>query len=160
MLAGRRRASAGEVDKAKLDAEDRAVDLRLGANVRLRRKMLGMTQSVLADHLGLTFQQIQKYERGVNRIAGSTLLRIAGALNCTVDDLFEGAGPPAVAKIAAGGVDPNSLQEVATEFLTSRGGLALASAWQKMSEANRSSLLAAARAFARSPKGMVDRLDG
>lgn len=56
------------------------IDVAIGARIRLRRRGLGMTQEVLAQHLGLTFQQVQKYEKGVNRVSGSTLVRVAGAL--------------------------------------------------------------------------------
>ena len=134
---------------ADLDAEDREVDIRLGANVRLRRKLLGMSQGQLAAHLGLTFQQVQKYERGVNRISGSTLLRIAGALHCRVDDLFEGTAPPAAAKIAAGGGEmAPTPHAAATAFLATPGGLALAKAWARMGEDHKRALLAAAKAFA------------
>lgn len=133
---------------ANLDAEDRALDVRVGENVRLRRKLLGMTQGGLADHLGLTFQQVQKYERGVNRIAASTLWRVAGALNCEVGDIFEGAAPPAVAKIAAGG-ETLTPGDVATAFLGADGGLELAGLWGRLAKDRRRAVLAVAKALAR-----------
>ncbi len=61
-------------------SEPDPIDIAIGARIRLRRRGLGMTQEVLAQHLGLTFQQAQKYEKGVNRVSGSTLVRVAQAL--------------------------------------------------------------------------------
>lgn len=63
------------------------IDVAVGARVRLRRKTLGLSQSALADHLGLTFQQIQKYERGTNRISASMLVRAAEKLETSVSAL-------------------------------------------------------------------------
>ena len=63
------------------------VDLLVGARIRLRRKMLGLSQSALADALGLTFQQVQKYEKGTNRVSASKLSQIAKKLECTVAHL-------------------------------------------------------------------------
>jgi transcriptional regulator with XRE-family HTH domain len=70
------------------------LDLNVGARIRLRRKALGITQSQLADALGLTFQQVQKYERGVNRVSASVLVKIAQRLDCPVSYLLgeEGGG--------------------------------------------------------------------
>lgn len=60
------------------------VDIAIGARMRLRRKTLGMSQGVLADRIGVSFQQVQKYERGANRVSGSTLVAVAGALDTSV----------------------------------------------------------------------------
>lgn len=68
------------------------VDAHIGARVRMRRLMMGMSQEKLADALDLTFQQIQKYEKGVNRIGGSRMTQIAKVLEVPVAFLFEGAG--------------------------------------------------------------------
>jgi len=72
-----------------------AVDRRLGQRVRSRRLEIGMSQEALADLLGVTFQQVQKYEKGVNRIAASRLFAIAAALDMPIERFFEGlaAGP-------------------------------------------------------------------
>ena len=56
------------------------LDVAIGARVRARRRMLGMSQTALGEELGVTFQQIQKYERGINRISGSTLVRLGRVL--------------------------------------------------------------------------------
>ncbi len=60
------------------------IDIAIGARMRLRRKSLGISQSVLSDRVGVSFQQIQKYERGANRVSGSMLVSIALALDTTV----------------------------------------------------------------------------
>jgi transcriptional regulator with XRE-family HTH domain len=66
------------------------LDVALGRNIRLRRKSLGMSQSALGEAVGLTFQQVQKYERGKNRVSFSKLAGIAGALQCRISDLIDG----------------------------------------------------------------------
>ncbi len=68
------------------------VDQELGARVRRRRLELGMSQERLAELLGVTFQQVQKYEKGVNRIAASRLYDIAHALDMPAARFFEGLG--------------------------------------------------------------------
>jgi transcriptional regulator with XRE-family HTH domain len=67
-----------------------AVDKKLGQRVRSRRLEIGMSQEKLAELLGITFQQVQKYEKGVNRIAASRLFDIAAALQQPVSRFFEG----------------------------------------------------------------------
>jgi transcriptional regulator with XRE-family HTH domain len=75
------------------------IDVRLGANVRELRKSRGISQVRIAEKIGLTFQQIQKYERGVNRISVSTLLRLCSALDVSASALIaELAGEPANAE--------------------------------------------------------------
>ena len=60
------------------------IDVGVGARIRIRRRELGISQSALGQHLGLTFQQIQKYERGANRVSASMLVRTAACLECSV----------------------------------------------------------------------------
>lgn len=64
------------------------LDIALGSRVRLRRKELGMSQDQLARSVGITFQQVQKYEHGTNRISFSRLVEICDALECSVGDLI------------------------------------------------------------------------
>jgi transcriptional regulator with XRE-family HTH domain len=66
-------------------------DAHVGQRVRMRRLMLGMSQSNVADALGVTFQQLQKYEKGVNRISASRLQHISQILQVPVTFFFEGA---------------------------------------------------------------------
>lgn len=70
------------------------MDIALGAAVRIRRRTIGMSQEALAEQCGVSFQQIQKYENGANRISFSRLVQISKALRCRVTDLmdvFDGA---------------------------------------------------------------------
>lgn len=69
------------------------VDEHVGARVRLRRAVLGLSQEELSDQLGITFQQIQKYERGANRISASRLFHIAQVLGVGVEYFFDGFNP-------------------------------------------------------------------
>lgn len=64
------------------------IDVEVGARIRARRKSLAMSQTRLADTLGLTFQQVQKYERGTNRVSASVLVRIARTLDLTAGSLL------------------------------------------------------------------------
>ena len=68
------------------DAGPDPIDVAVGHRIRVRRKWLGISQSNLADHLGVSFQQVQKYERGANRTSASMLVRIAEKLETTVGD--------------------------------------------------------------------------
>ena len=66
------------------------VDVYVGQRIKARRKMLGLTQTELGNALGVTFQQVQKYERGTNRVGSSRLFCISRTLNVTVGYFFEG----------------------------------------------------------------------
>ena len=77
------------------DSDDRSsrranpVDVHVGSRVRLRRMLLGMSQEKLGEHLGLTFQQIQKYEKGINRIGASRLFDLSKVLAVPVQFFYE-----------------------------------------------------------------------
>jgi transcriptional regulator with XRE-family HTH domain len=75
------------IDRDQAHSPNR-LDVALGLRIRQRRKALGVSQTALADAIGLTFQQIQKYERGFNRVSFSRLVDIAHALDCRVVDLI------------------------------------------------------------------------
>lgn len=72
------------------DKHPNPIDLHVGARVRIRRKFLGLSQEALADAIELTFQQVQKYERGANRISASKLYEISKALKTPIPYFFEG----------------------------------------------------------------------
>ncbi len=95
------------------------VDMHVGARIRMRRKVLGYSQQTLANALGLTFQQVQKYERGTNRVSASKLHQIGQFLGVPVAYFFEGLPqPPTVAEGVAGdAVD----REVQAFVATSQG---------------------------------------
>ena len=86
-------------DSQRLDMPNQrsanSVDWHVGSRLRLRRLELGMSQEKLADSLGITFQQVQKYERGTNRIGASRLHQIAIALQVPITYFFEGASEDA-----------------------------------------------------------------
>lgn len=82
-----------------------AIDAEVGARIRLRRRLLGLTQGQLADSLGITFQQVQKYERGTNRVSASMLVHIARRLDTTVaalvgEECVSNASPRLLEKLA------------------------------------------------------------
>jgi transcriptional regulator with XRE-family HTH domain len=115
-------------------------DKYVGSRARMRRMMLGMSQEKLADALGLTFQQIQKYEKGTNRISASRLQAISQILDAPVHFFFEGA--PAAAKGAHGavqgaaGLSENPSPSYVTDFLTTSDGLALVKAFVKIKDSS------------------------
>lgn len=98
-----------------------AVDRRLGQRVRTRRLEIGMSQEKLADLLGVTFQQVQKYEKGINRIAASRLFDIAAALGMPISAFFEGLTPAR----AAGGVAESEGESFIYDVLATPEGLQL-----------------------------------
>jgi len=67
-----------------------SIDKEIGSRVRMRRVSIGMSQEKLGDMLGLTFQQVQKYEKGMNRISVARLVEIAKILNVDIDFFFDG----------------------------------------------------------------------
>src|SRR5438445_13031406 len=97
-------------------------DKHVGARVRMRRMMLSMSQEKLGDALSLTFQQVQKYEKGTNRIGASRLQQIAHSLQVPVSFFFEGA--PDVVGANPGMAEAPSPAYVA-DFLATSAGLAL-----------------------------------
>ncbi|QGG93553.1 helix-turn-helix domain-containing protein (plasmid) [Agrobacterium sp. MA01] len=99
-----------------------AIDRHVGARIRLRRNMLGVSQEKLAEGLGLTFQQVQKYEKGTNRVGASRLQHIAAILDTPISYFFEEAPSPSACAIEHQGDTP-------TELLTSKDCLALARAF-------------------------------
>jgi transcriptional regulator with XRE-family HTH domain len=70
------------------------VDAIVGRNIRIRRIDKGLTQTDLAKGIGVTFQQVQKYEQGTNRVGGGRLYKIADVLSLPISAFFEGAGSP------------------------------------------------------------------
>ena len=111
-------------------------DKHVGSRVRMRRKMLAMSQEKLADALGLTFQQVQKYEKGINRMGASRLQQIAQILQVPVEFFFEG-GPSALA--AHGGSAPSMAQ--IDDFISDRDGLRLIGAFIRTDAAMRRRIL-------------------
>lgn len=109
------------------DRAPNPVDLHVGLRIRLRRKELGVSQEKLADSIGLTFQQIQKYERAANRVSASKLWEMARALDTSIAYFFEGLGD-------AARLDPGAPQSAppAHAFLLTPEGLELAAAFPRI----------------------------
>jgi transcriptional regulator with XRE-family HTH domain len=107
------------------------VDKYVGSRVRMRRIMLGMSQEKLGDALGLTFQQVQKYEKGTNRIGASRLHQIADVLQVPVSFLFEG-GPTGSTPID--GANEASSPAYVSDFLATSEGLALTRAFTRIDD--------------------------
>ena len=105
------------------------IDIQVGNRVRIRRMLIGMSQEKLGDLLGLTFQQVQKYEKGVNRIGAGRLYEMARILNVPVDFFFMKAS------MARAG-QPGSGEEGAPvmEFVSSGEGMQLSLAFMKIKD--------------------------
>jgi transcriptional regulator with XRE-family HTH domain len=107
------------------------VDKHVGSRVRMRRMMLTMSQEKLGDALGLTFQQVQKYEKGTNRIGASRLQQISNILQVPVAFFFEGAPDVTGGRGPGAGKDAPSPSYV-SEFLATSDGLALTKAFMRI----------------------------
>lgn len=106
------------------------IDVHVGSRIRLRRNMLGLSQEKLGESLGITFQQIQKYEKGTNRVGASRLQAISAILNVPVSFFFEDA--PGSSN-QAGFAEDNEATYV-VDFLNSNEGVQLTRAFTKISD--------------------------
>jgi transcriptional regulator with XRE-family HTH domain len=107
------------------------IDKHVGSRVRMRRMMLGMSQEKLGDALALTFQQVQKYEKGTNRIGASRLQQISQILQVPVAFFFEGA--PVLAEAAAAeGLQEAPSPAYVSDFLATSDGLSLTKAFMRI----------------------------
>jgi transcriptional regulator with XRE-family HTH domain len=100
------------------------VDRHVGSRVRMRRVLVGLSQEKLGDSLGLTFQQVQKYEKGTNRIGASRLQQISRILGVPVEYFFEGA-PQTVDRAATSGFEDNGDTAYVADFLATNEGIQL-----------------------------------
>lgn len=122
------------------------VDVHVGARVRMRRMLVGMSQEKLGESLGLTFQQVQKYEKGSNRIGASRLYQIGSVLGVPIEFFFEGLERDQ----AADGADHGARFD--TELLSSAEGIQLNSAFFAISDPRlRKRLLDLVKAMAGDP---------
>ena len=108
------------------------VDKYVGSRVRMRRIMLGMSQEKLGEALGLTFQQVQKYEKGTNRVGASRIQQISEILQVPISFLFEGS--------PSGGTSTGKFSEATSpnfvsDFLATSEGLALTRAFTRITDA-------------------------
>lgn len=109
------------------------IDKHVGSRVRMRRMMIGMSQEKLGEKLGITFQQIQKYEKGTNRVGASRLQQIATSLSVPPSFFFEGAPVPDSSE--GGGFSEPSSPAYVSDFLATSDGLALTKAFMKIKDA-------------------------
>ena len=129
------------------DQEPHLVDIHVGARVRMRRKSLGLSQTQLADSVGITFQQLQKYERGANRVSASKLYGMAVTLQTSVSWFFQGLTVVDIANAT----EEQMLEEYRLKglqrFLLSSEGLELASLFPQIPPEQRRQLLALAKSL-------------
>jgi transcriptional regulator with XRE-family HTH domain len=111
------------------------MDIHVGSRVRLRRMVIGMSQEKLGEKMGLTFQQIQKYEKGTNRIGASRLFQLSQIMDVPVQFFFEDA-PLHVANrhAAVAGFHESKTEAFLLDFLNSRDGLELNRAFVKITD--------------------------
>ena len=109
------------------------VDIHVGSRVRLRRMVIGMSQEKLGEKMGLTFQQIQKYEKGTNRIGASRLFQLAQILDVPVQFFFEEA-PLRTGQGPNGGFSESKTESFLLDFLNSREGLELNRAFVRITD--------------------------
>ena len=122
------------------------IDRHVGLRLRMRRKELGISQERLAESIGLTFQQVQKYERATNRVSASKLWEMARALKTSVAYFYEGLGE---------GSEPasNLPADPVQEFLLTNEGLELAQAFPRIAQPRvRRKVLELVRAMAEEPE--------
>jgi transcriptional regulator with XRE-family HTH domain len=112
-----------------------SVDIHVGKRIRHRRWMIGMTQQQLGDKVGIKFQQIQKYETGMNRVSASRLWDIADTLGVTISFFFEGLE------------DTNAPAAATTDLMAEKEALDLVRSYYAIPEAQRRRLFDLARAL-------------
>jgi len=118
----------GAQEKSMAKKAPNPIDKHVGSRVRMRRMMLSMSQEKLGDGLGLTFQQVQKYEKGSNRIGASRLQQIAHILQVPVSFFFEGAPHSA----GHGGMSEAPSPAYVADFLATSDGLSLTKAFMRI----------------------------
>jgi transcriptional regulator with XRE-family HTH domain len=107
------------------------IDAQVGNRVRLRRMLIGMSQERLGELLGLTFQQVQKYEKGVNRIGAGRLFEVSRILGVPIDYFYEGVNGQAVGGQTNG---PGQATPPIMEFVSSGEGLQLSLAFMRIKD--------------------------
>lgn len=117
------------------------IDVHVGSRIRLRRTMLGMSQEKLGDSLGITFQQVQKYEKGANRVGASRLQHIAEILTVPIPFFFEGS---------PGAGEDDGKHESSSDFMNSKECVALAAAFSAIEDKRvRQSILGLVRSLSK-----------
>lgn len=117
-----------------LEKKSNPIDIHVGSRVRLRRMLLGMSQEKLGEKMGLTFQQIQKYEKGSNRIGASRLYQISQILEVPVQFFFDDAPIPAGRSDDYTGFGEPKMENFLYEFISTRDGLELIRAFVRIQD--------------------------
>jgi transcriptional regulator with XRE-family HTH domain len=110
------------------------VDVHVGNRMRMRRMLVGMSQEKLGERLGLTFQQVQKYEKGTNRVSASRLFHVAQVLGVPVQYFYEDLPEGAANGAGTEGFGESGEQAVITNFLNSSEGLQLNRAFHQITD--------------------------
>ena len=111
------------------------IDVHVGNRVRMRRMLIGMSQEKLGDQLGLTFQQVQKYEKGSNRVSASRLFRMAQILGVNIQFFYDDM-PGSVSGVPSTGFAKNQNGERVMNLISSAEGLQLNQAFIKINDAD------------------------
>jgi transcriptional regulator with XRE-family HTH domain len=106
-----------------------SIDRHVGARIRMQRMVSGLSQGALGEAVGVTFQQVQKYEKGTNRVVASRLQQIADVLKVAPDFFFDGASTKLV------GNSGSRETTIIEEFISSRDGISLAQAFSNIKDA-------------------------
>ncbi len=112
------------------------IDVHVGSRVRMRRMLVGLSQEKLGERLGLTFQQVQKYEKGSNRVSASRLYQMAQILGVPVQFFFEELPEQAKGQFGSTGFSESSQETMIMDFLSSSEGLQLNKAFSEISDAS------------------------
>lgn len=107
-----------------------SVDRHVGSRIRLRRQLLNLSQERLGEELGVTFQQVQKYERGTNRVGAGRLWHLAKVLDVPVSFFYEGA----TENTAQAGFADSDQTPLVDDFIQSADGVALAQAFSRITD--------------------------
>jgi transcriptional regulator with XRE-family HTH domain len=113
-------------------SESHPVDVHVGKRLRLKRTIMGLSQESIGKAIGVTFQQIQKYERGINRMGASRLYDFAKALNVPVSYFFEGYGDELTADSAVYGMAEGEAPAFEHESVSSRETMDIMRAYYKI----------------------------
>jgi transcriptional regulator with XRE-family HTH domain len=117
--------------KTMMKKSPNPIDKHVGSRVRMRRMMISMSQEKLGERLGITFQQIQKYEKGTNRIGASRLQQISTVMGVPVSFFFEGAPVP---EGSSGAFTESASPAYVADFLATSDGLSLTKAFMKVKD--------------------------
>lgn len=140
MLASEQLERPENLDTPELDGrgprKPNPIDAHVGGRVRMRRMLLGMSQEKLGELLGLTFQQVQKYEKGTNRIGASRLFDLARILGVPVQFFYDDAPVSSEGELAGAGFadDADNSTEYVVDFLGSREGIELNRAFVRITD--------------------------